>query len=50
MPKTDEQKIQDAIHADNGVYESIQRALEAACDNLGLDAEDFLWSVQIEKN
>jgi len=49
MEQTHEEQIRNLLHANDGVWEKVQTAMETACEQLGLDPEEFLWSIQIEK-
>ena len=43
--KTD---IREALHSNDGVWETVQNALECACKEFGYNPEDFQWSIHIE--
>ena len=47
--KDQQNALQDRLHSNDGVWEAVQCALEEHCEKLGLDSEDYEWSLRVEK-
>ena len=41
------ENLQKGVHSDDGVWETVQRALEHECEKLDLDEKDYEWCVII---